>query len=152
MNKYTIQAIGKTGGGGIRKLELNGFGDIGDSSFSSIFPNLPNLRHLSLKLVAPFHFLITFYNISCSVISFRGCAKVGEATVVAVAENCPLLNYINLNYTAATPSALGKLLSSCAKLEVLKIAAVPKMVGALYNLHRGLSQGYAIRRTVSLLA
>lgn len=46
----------------------------------------------------------------------------------AVAQSCPLLTYANLNYTSATPVALSSLLSSCPELEVLKIAAVPKIV------------------------
>lgn len=63
-----------------------------------------------------------------SVVHPRGCSKVGEATVSAVAQSCPLLTYANLNYTATTPAALSRLLSSCPELEVLKIAAIPKLV------------------------
>lgn len=62
----------------------------------------------------------------------------------SIAQHCPSLIHLNLNYTAATPSALSKILSSCLQLEVLKIAGVPKMVRFLDRLSNRIYVAYRI--------
>ncbi|KAF8323057.1 RNI-like protein [Clavulina sp. PMI_390] len=110
VNKLTIQSIGRREGEGIRKLVLDGLSSIPDAAFASIFPRLPNLVHLSLKR----------------------CSLAAERTATAIADSCPRLVYVNLNYTAVPPAALAKLLSSCGDIETLKIAALPKMTHAFF--------------------
>ncbi|RDX55923.1 RNI-like protein [Lentinus brumalis] len=109
VGKLTIHAIGDMPSKyKLRELHLTGFGKIADTVFASVVAKLPSLRKLNL----------------------RGCTKVGQKTVEAAAEHCPLLEVVNFNYTAAPPTSLAPLLKQCEHLEVLKVAGIPNWTDA----------------------
>ncbi|KAI0724492.1 hypothetical protein C8T65DRAFT_798165 [Cerioporus squamosus] len=109
VGKLTIHAIGDMSTKDkLRELQLTGFGKIADSVFAFVIAKLPSLRKLNL----------------------RGCTKVGQKTVEAAAEHCPLLEVVNLNYTAVPPPSLTPLLKRCEHLEVLKVAGIPNWTDA----------------------
>ncbi|KAF8338239.1 uncharacterized protein EI90DRAFT_2563380 [Cantharellus anzutake] len=110
VNKHTITGIQRAGSQ-LTSLSLRGFDKFSDATFASIFPSLPCLETLVLK----------------------GCTKVGERTVGAITKSCHQLRVVNLNHTTPTAASLGRLLVSCKKLEVFKIAAVPKIASDLPN-------------------
>ncbi|KAH9982511.1 hypothetical protein BGW80DRAFT_1555627 [Lactifluus volemus] len=102
ISKYTVGAIA-TMGPGLVRLHLIGFDKMTDQSFAAVISRHPTLENLSL----------------C------GCTLVGPKTIKAIANACPSLTSINLNYTSVAPLALAPLLrSSKDRLEVLKVAGI----------------------------
>lgn len=85
-------------------LELRDLKKPSDEIFSSVISELPRLETLIL----------------------RGCSQVGSKTVAAAA-HCSELRVLNLNYTSPSASSIGALLLVCPKLEVLKLAGIPKL-------------------------
>ncbi|KAI0801330.1 hypothetical protein C8Q74DRAFT_1364950 [Fomes fomentarius] len=104
VSRNTILAVRNTPAKeNIQELQLTGRSNISDKDFASVISELPSLRKLNL----------------------RGCSKVSNMTVDAVAGHCHLLEAINLNYTAVPAVALAPLLQNCTQLEVLKLAGIP---------------------------
>lgn len=85
-------------------LELRDLKKPSDDVLSSVISKLPALETLIL----------------------RGCTQAGSKTV-ATAARCSELRVLNLNYTTPSASSIGALLIACPKLEVLKLAAIPKL-------------------------
>ncbi|KAI0651785.1 RNI-like protein [Trametes meyenii] len=109
VSKLTVFAIGDMSTRDqLRELELTGFAKIPDTAFASIVSKLPALRKLNL----------------------RGCIKVGQKTVEAMAKCCPLLEVVNLNYTSISPASLAPLLLNCKNVEVLKVAGIANWLWA----------------------
>lgn len=57
----------------------------------------------------------------------RESSKVAEKTAEAIS-GCTALKVLNLNYTNVSPSYVVPILRNCLDLEVLKLAALPKLV------------------------
>ncbi|QRV83152.1 EIN3-binding F-box protein 1 [Ceratobasidium sp. AG-Ba] len=89
----------------LTSLELSGLEKINDQVFESVVSRLPGLEKLVL----------------------RGCTKAGPLALQAVATTCPELKNLNMNYTVATPQSIMAVLFACPRLQVLKIAGIPKM-------------------------
>ncbi|KAG8888671.1 hypothetical protein FRC00_014700, partial [Tulasnella sp. 408] len=85
-------------------LELRDLKKPSDDVLSSVISKLPALETLIL----------------------RGCTHAGSKTV-ATAAQCSELRVLNLNYTTPSASSIGALLIACPKLEVLKLAGIPKL-------------------------
>lgn len=61
-----------------------------------------------------------------------GSTKVGVKTAAAIFK-CKMLKTLNLNYTSVPPASLVPIFLDCLDMEVLKLAALPKLV--LFELH-----------------
>ncbi|KAI0078943.1 RNI-like protein [Panus rudis PR-1116 ss-1] len=86
----------------LRQLELSDLTKIPDEVFANVVSHLPSVEVLIL----------------------RGCSKVGQKTVSAVAKHCPKLTKLNLNYTSVIPVSLAPVLQNCKALGVLKMAGI----------------------------
>ncbi|KAG8927953.1 hypothetical protein FRC01_006665 [Tulasnella sp. 417] len=117
----------------IRGTEITLTGElpgVNNLTLHAIPDNCPDLVHLELRdLKKPSDDLLS------SVISklpaletliLRGCTQAGSKTV-ATAARCSELRVLNLNYTTPSASSIGALLIACPKLEVLKLANIPKL-------------------------
>ncbi|KAG8979915.1 hypothetical protein FRC05_007358 [Tulasnella sp. 425] len=85
-------------------LELRDLKKPSDDVLSSVIKKLPGLETLIL----------------------RGCTQAGSKTVAAAARSSEL-RVLNLNYTTPSATSIGSLLLACPKLEVLKLAGIPKL-------------------------
>ncbi|KIL70648.1 hypothetical protein M378DRAFT_476159 [Amanita muscaria Koide BX008] len=110
VNKKTISDISRINAG-VRELEISGFVKIADTSFASVLGNLKSLQVLVL----------------------RGCTNVGVNAIAAVAQSCPDLKVINLNYTSANPTSVAQLVNSCTRLECLKVAGIRNWTDATFT-------------------
>ncbi|KAH7883760.1 hypothetical protein F5I97DRAFT_1895343 [Phlebopus sp. FC_14] len=121
VQRATLASITKNGA--LRELRLTGFAKFADTVFASLISSLTQLR----------------------VVVLRGCSKVGTKTAEALADSCPSLSVVNLNYTAVPPLSLLKLLLSCSSLEVLKVAGISNWTDATFaKLLSGLSQHHNV--------
>ncbi|KAI0374236.1 RNI-like protein [Pilatotrama ljubarskyi] len=112
VTRLTIFAIGDMSAKDqLRELELTGLAKIADTVFATVVAKLPALRKLNL----------------------RGCTKVGQKTVEAAAKHCPLLEVINLNYTAVPPVSMALLLLNCKQLQVMKVAGIPNWTDTAFS-------------------
>ncbi|KZT74684.1 hypothetical protein DAEQUDRAFT_659131, partial [Daedalea quercina L-15889] len=94
----------------LEELHLTDFEKEADTVFASIISNLSGLRVLVL----------------------RGCSKAGEKTCGVVAQKCPNLRVLNMNYTSVTPVLLAPILLACRNLEVLKVAGISSWTDAAF--------------------
>ncbi|KAG8740358.1 hypothetical protein FRC10_004397 [Ceratobasidium sp. 414] len=90
----------------IASLELSGLEKVNDQVFETTLWVLTGLEKLVL----------------------RGCSKAGPLALAAVASRCPHLQVLNMNYTIATPQSIMSVLLACPRLEILKIAGIPKLI------------------------
>ncbi|KAI0036690.1 hypothetical protein K488DRAFT_40679 [Vararia minispora EC-137] len=109
LNKSVVAAIPSLGHS-VHSLSLTYFEKIEDVGFAKVVSALPALQSLNL----------------------RGCIRVGQKTVEAVARQCPSLTSINLSYTSVLPLTLLPLLR--ARRETLKVmkTAIPTWTDASF--------------------
>ncbi|RUS25618.1 hypothetical protein BC938DRAFT_471877 [Jimgerdemannia flammicorona] len=98
-----IAVESKGGYANLRHLNLNNQTNLGDTVVAKIVPHLYRIDRLELK----------------------GCVKVGEKTLTAVAEHCAgTLRHLNVGITGATAGSLECIIRNCRSLETLKLVAL----------------------------
>lgn len=118
VNKRTICDIPRINSG-VRELELSGFKKFSDTTFASALGQLINLQVIILR----YDYLL-IWDARMSLVCDSGCSMVGAQTAIAIANSCPNLKVVNLNYTSANPLSVGQLVKSCKSLESLKVAGI----------------------------
>ncbi|KAG9029343.1 hypothetical protein FRB95_005459 [Tulasnella sp. JGI-2019a] len=103
VSAQTLHAVAGLGQG-LHQLELSGLTKTADNVFALVLKETLNLESLVL----------------------RGSTKVGVKTAAA-ASKCKMLKTLNLNYTSVQSTSLVDIFLGCLGLEVLKLAAMPKL-------------------------
>ncbi|KAH7107031.1 RNI-like protein [Auriculariales sp. MPI-PUGE-AT-0066] len=103
----TIRGIAEYAPSDLRLLELSGLPPkvLSDTKTKGLFQKLPRLEVLIL----------------------RESKGVGPVLVTAAATHCPKLKQVNLNDTQASTESVVTLLSSCKRLQTLKLAGIPHL-------------------------
>ncbi|RUS20709.1 hypothetical protein BC937DRAFT_94542, partial [Endogone sp. FLAS-F59071] len=102
--RFTQLAKGQ-GYANLRHLSLNNQINLSDVAVARIMPHLRHVERLKL----------------------RGCVKVSDKTMEAVAEHCArTLRYLNVGMTGATLAGLGCVVRYCRELETFKVAEIER--------------------------
>ncbi|KAG8875808.1 hypothetical protein FRB97_004696 [Tulasnella sp. 331] len=103
VDTHTLRAVSELGQG-LLKLELSGLAKVSDNVFALVIKDAVNLGSLVL----------------------RGSTKAGVKTAAAISK-CKTLKTLNLNYTSVPSTSLVPIFLECLNLEVVKLAAIPKL-------------------------
>lgn len=109
ITKVTVGALRELSSS-LSELELVGMEKFSDDVFAGPLGQLPLLTKLVL----------------------RGSSTVGPKTAQAVADHCPKLKILNLNYTAVPPVSVAGVLENCPHLETLKVAGIPNWTDSTF--------------------
>lgn len=103
--RFTQLAANGQGYANLRHLSLNNQINLSDATVARIMPHLRRVERLEL----------------------RGCVKVGDKTMEAVANHCArTLRYLNVGMTGTTLAGLGCVIRYCRELETFKVAEIER--------------------------